>query len=598
MSSVIQKEPEAQGPDLDPHLQAHLCEPQPHHHHHQQQQVKRQRVGAGPGSNGIGTLGILGGGMPNGGARGDTSVHTGGHTGGQRAGGSSGAQCNHDGCMKQARRPTRFCVRHGGGRRCIVLDCPKAAAGQTNKCVAHGGGKRCQAPGCTKASQCAAGLCKAHGGGRRCCEPGCRKSAQGRTGMCRAHAVARKQADRDRSGNHLDPSSAAGKASSLRGGVPGGGGDHGFNPLGDAPGVASAFHGVSTNGGGTHTTNPVGGGGGRSTTATDPAPPGAACLELFESKVPCKYALDLEGRIAWVSDSFTETFGFSVAEMKGEDLWAGLHHDDRSRIMSMLEAQCADVDSARGVANMLVGIDATGRKQPPRDIPQLEYRRKHKNGHYVPARNRGNCVVHDGHIILEEHALEFEMRLTAAAASAGGVAGHGGGGAPRAGRTSERRQAGMSTDDLPRNFGSGATPLNSPGSSNSGSSGSNGKYQESEKDTAAFEHDPLTLSPSSEAEAPMSTPPPAELLPPTLYCGEDAAIGNRTPIRMSPASIETGNMPAPVAQQAHASMGKDTGSISHLLHPSASQGRGHAMDGYGHQQQAWPMNYNAIPALV
>ena len=256
----------------DPHLQAHLCEPQPHHHHHQQQQVKRQRVGAGPGSNGIGTLGILGGGMPNGGARGDTSVHTGGHTGGQRAGGSSGAQCNHDGCMKQARRPTRFCVRHGGGRRCIVLDCPKAAAGQTNKCVAHGGGKRCQAPGCTKASQCAAGLCKAHGGGRRCCEPGCRKSAQGRTGMCRAHAVARKQADRDRSGNHLDPSSAAGKASSLRGGVPGGGGDHGFNPLGDAPGVASAFHGVSTNGGGTHTTNPVGGGGGRSTTATDPAP--------------------------------------------------------------------------------------------------------------------------------------------------------------------------------------------------------------------------------------------------------------------------------------------------------------------------------------
>ena len=160
------------------------------------QQSKRQRVSQRAGLKSVG-----GGGTPDGGAGGG---------GGRRAGGSSITQCNHDGCTKQARRPTRFCVRHGGGRRCVALDCTKAAAGQTDKCVAHGGGKRCQAPGCTKASQCAAGLCKAHGGGRRCIEPGCRKSAQGRTGMCRAHAVAHKLVDH--SGLKLE-SSAAGMAS-------------------------------------------------------------------------------------------------------------------------------------------------------------------------------------------------------------------------------------------------------------------------------------------------------------------------------------------------------------------------------------------------
>jgi hypothetical protein len=40
-------------------------------------------------------------------------------------------QCEEEGCAKQARGDTGYCVAHGGGRRCQTVDCSKSALGDT-----------------------------------------------------------------------------------------------------------------------------------------------------------------------------------------------------------------------------------------------------------------------------------------------------------------------------------------------------------------------------------------------------------------------------------------------------------------------------------
>ena len=71
-------------------------------------------------------------------------------------------------CCKSAKGKTDKCVRHGGGKRCVVEGCPKKAQGKTDKCVRHGGGKRCVVEGCPNSAVGKTDKCKSHGGGLRC----------------------------------------------------------------------------------------------------------------------------------------------------------------------------------------------------------------------------------------------------------------------------------------------------------------------------------------------------------------------------------------------------------------------------------------------
>ena len=34
-------------------------------------------------------------------------------------------KCAVEGCIKIAQSPTMFCIQHGGGKRCQVIDCAK-----------------------------------------------------------------------------------------------------------------------------------------------------------------------------------------------------------------------------------------------------------------------------------------------------------------------------------------------------------------------------------------------------------------------------------------------------------------------------------------
>jgi hypothetical protein len=78
-----------------------------------------------------------------------------------------------------------------GGRRCTYVGCSTSAQGTTKFCIAHGGGRRCQfngAGGCTKSAIAGPNpLCRKHGGGPRCSNADCDKSARAGYDLCAKH---------------------------------------------------------------------------------------------------------------------------------------------------------------------------------------------------------------------------------------------------------------------------------------------------------------------------------------------------------------------------------------------------------------------------
>jgi hypothetical protein len=96
--------------------------------------------------------------------------------------------CQFEGCQKLAHGPLyNFCLRHGGGYRCLVPGCSKSAY-STKYCSRHGGGPRCQFPGgCGKGAISNSSFCRRHGGGRRCQFPNCTQGSRAGYDFCLAH---------------------------------------------------------------------------------------------------------------------------------------------------------------------------------------------------------------------------------------------------------------------------------------------------------------------------------------------------------------------------------------------------------------------------
>ena len=68
---------------------------------------------------------------------------------------------------KSAQSSTKYCVKHGGGKKCAHEGCVRVARGRTLYCAAHGGGVRCKMEGCNRVAIGKMQLCRAHGGGTR-----------------------------------------------------------------------------------------------------------------------------------------------------------------------------------------------------------------------------------------------------------------------------------------------------------------------------------------------------------------------------------------------------------------------------------------------
>lgn len=95
-------------------------------------------------------------------------------------------KCQFEDCTKYSQGSTKFCIGHGGGRRCTYQDCTKGARDKLF-CAAHGGGRRCSLPNCKKSAVGSSSLCTLHGGGRRCSYQNCMKSSQSNTNYCVKH---------------------------------------------------------------------------------------------------------------------------------------------------------------------------------------------------------------------------------------------------------------------------------------------------------------------------------------------------------------------------------------------------------------------------
>ena len=100
--------------------------------------------------------------------------------------GQNSRRCQWSGCSKCAQGATKFCIGHGGGKRCTFPNCHKGARDKFF-CAAHGGGKRCSTVGCDKSAVGGSTFCTAHGGGKRCSVPNCGKSSQSSTNFCVKH---------------------------------------------------------------------------------------------------------------------------------------------------------------------------------------------------------------------------------------------------------------------------------------------------------------------------------------------------------------------------------------------------------------------------
>lgn len=97
-----------------------------------------------------------------------------------------GRRCTFENCTKGA-RDRYFCAAHGGGRRCATANCGKSAVGGSHLCATHGGGRKCNFEGCSKSAQSPTSFCVMHGGGKKCNVPGCTKVSRGKTQFCASH---------------------------------------------------------------------------------------------------------------------------------------------------------------------------------------------------------------------------------------------------------------------------------------------------------------------------------------------------------------------------------------------------------------------------
>lgn len=112
-----------------------------------------------------------------------------------------------------------------------------------------------------------------------------------------------------------------------------------------------------------------------------------------------------------------------VCGTNGLDL---IHPDDRESIMQAIQAKLGssepvdaktiEVELNKKLAGNGIEDNRGSDSSTPVDtdqvgandtvLPPLEYRRKHKDGHYVMLRTKGQCVVRNNHILQEETVLE------------------------------------------------------------------------------------------------------------------------------------------------------------------------------------------------
>ena len=95
--------------------------------------------------------------------------------------------CKEEGCKNIATSPTDYCIKHGGGIRCLETDCKSSAIHPTHYCVKHGGGKPCIYKNCETSARNTSGYCVKHGGGKRCLDPDCKSSAIPSSDYCKKH---------------------------------------------------------------------------------------------------------------------------------------------------------------------------------------------------------------------------------------------------------------------------------------------------------------------------------------------------------------------------------------------------------------------------
>ena len=164
---------------------------------------------------------------------------------------------------------------------------------------------------------------------------------------------------------------------------------------------------------------------------------GKAWLAFTETKLVAKCDVDESGTIMAISPSFTEAFGYSAVEVVGTKEWELVHPKDMERMLQIVAyktgSPCSDqqVDEGGATLARTVAVLCKTSRGGRLGQPAFEYRRKHKNGTYVPVRYKSGeskdgkkqyeptgqpPVVHMQEIILD---VTIKMRAAASLGAMG-----------------------------------------------------------------------------------------------------------------------------------------------------------------------------------
>ena len=138
-----------------------------------------------------------------------------------------------------------------------------------------------------------------------------------------------------------------------------------------------------------------------------------AWLGFADSEKALMMRTDLEGVISAVSPSFTEILGYTEDEVKGMNSWDFLHPVDKARTLVLANYKFGGkADTPKKIGSKLADLLKEGLPDYGQMLPQVDFRRRHKNGSYIPLRTQGGSFMYQNEIIHKETVLEVNFRVS------------------------------------------------------------------------------------------------------------------------------------------------------------------------------------------
>ena len=88
----------------------------------------------------------------------------------------------------------------------------------------------------------------------------------------------------------------------------------------------------------------------------------------------------------------------------------GVEGDSKAKSLAILAMTLFHSDMASASASS-TSVDAAGKIVSPPSLPPLEYRRRHRDGRYIPVRTKGQGAMRDNKVLQHETILSVRVHV-------------------------------------------------------------------------------------------------------------------------------------------------------------------------------------------